>query len=499
MFVYVIFANVPLWVASRLLGLQLKGLFNVELSALGILALVLPRSLVRISLLCAIVLDIVSSVSWTYMLTSYDLLQSRSSVGEYVAAHLCVVTGIVLLVATVALVAPRVLSHLNSPHERPTAAVMLTAFIAFCLIADIRTGQVRTFHPDSQRGGIRLTREPIRLMRRAGTYQKMVTRGPVVPFARASMMLIDAGSIDLRRLPAKQPNVVLVLVESWGKPISREVDEALVRPYMSDDIRRRYTVSQGTVGFYGPTVAGEARELCGNTIGFNVIHATSAQLKNCLPAWFRQRSYHTTAVHGFTAAMFERNDWYAKAGFEERWFREGLEREGLERCPGPFPGTCDAQVAGWIGKRLLTKEDSPQFVYWVTLNSHLPVSIPNRVESPPVCPGTLPADFDETLCSWYQLVFNVHRSVSELAMVSSSRPTIFIVVGDHAPPFSSDGRRSRFSGSVVPYVVLMPKEQTDDVPQNSIAAVHDLIRTPRHERKRARAIRLGEARYDPGF
>jgi hypothetical protein len=498
-FVYIVSANVPLWAASRLFGLQLKGWFNIELAALGILALVFSRLPVRMLFLCAIVLDIVSGISWTYMLTSSDLLQSRYSVGEYVAAHAWSVTAIVFVVAAGTLVSTAVLSRLDSSRDRRTAAVMLGAFIAFCLIADIKTGQIRTFHPDSQGGTICWTREPLRLIRHAHSYQKTVTNGAVVPFARASTMLIDADSIASRRQQAKQPNVVLVLVESWGKPLSREVGEALVRPYMSDGIRKKYTVSQGAVGFFGATVAGEGRELCGSTIGFEVIQASSAQLKNCLPAWFRQMNYHTTAVHGFTGAMFERRDWYARAGFEERWFREGLETEGLERCPGAFPGICDAQVAGWIGRRLLAKEDSPQFVYWVTLNSHLPVPIPNRVENPPACSGTLPTAFDAALCSWYQLIFNVHRSVSELAIAPSSRPTIFIVVGDHAPPFSSDEHRSQFSGSVVPYVVLMPKEQSDAVPPRSIAAAHDLVRSQRHERRRVRPIHLAEARYDPGL
>jgi hypothetical protein len=479
-----------MWLAAHVLGLQLAGYFNLELAAIGILVVAISPLPIWILLLCATALDIVSSISWTYMLPPFDLLQSARSVGEYLPSHVWALAAVVLALAVGSLASVVVLSRLESGHERRMAALILGTFSACCIITDLKTGQIRTFHPDKLVGSIRLTREPLRVLRLAQRYGGRFAGGPVAPFDRASTLPIQRVSMDSFGQQLNRPNVVLVLVESWGKPLSRDVDESLVRPYMSDRIQRKYTVSVGTVGFYGPTVAGEARELCGSTMGFEIIHATSAQLKSCLPAWFRQMNYHTTAIHGFAGGMFQRKDWYARAGFEERWFREGLAQEGLARCTGAFPGICDAAVPGWIGRHLLAREDSPQFVYWVTLNSHLPVPVPNAVRDSPTCSGTLPATFDAPLCSWYQLIFNVHRSVSELALAPSSRPTIFIVVGDHAPPFSNNERRRQFSGSVVPYVVLMPKQETDALSQGSIAAVH--------ERKRVRPIHLSEARYDPG-
>ena len=106
-------------------------------------------------------------------------------------------------------------------------------------------------------------------------------------------------------------------------------------------------------------------------------------------------------------------------------------------CPGPFPGICDAAAAGWIGDRLEQDIGSPQFIYWVTLNSHLPVPVPNEVKSAPACSDHEITAGDAAMCSWYQLVFNVHRSVSGLALRQTKRPTIFLIVGDHAPPFAS--------------------------------------------------------------
>jgi len=60
------------------------------------------------------------------------------------------------------------------------------------------------------------------------------------------------------------------------------------------------------------------------------------------------------------------------------------------------------------------------------------------------------------LCSWYQLIANVHSSVARLAIGQLARPTVFIIVGDHAPPFSDPELRSQFSSSEVPYILLTP-------------------------------------------
>jgi hypothetical protein len=75
----------------------------------------------------------------------------------------------------------------------------------------------------------------------------------------------------------------------------------------------------------------------------------------------------------------------------------------------------------------------------------------------PSCAGSPIMAESPALCSWYQLEFNVHRSVAELAMRETARPTVFLVVGDHAPPFFSGKLRSQFSDEVVPYVLLEPK------------------------------------------
>ena len=66
------------------------------------------------------------------------------------------------------------------------------------------------------------------------------------------------------------PNLVLILVESWGKTRLAELEQSLLRPYHDRNLSERYTLDQGTVPFSGSTVAGEARELCRSSMGLGL-------------------------------------------------------------------------------------------------------------------------------------------------------------------------------------------------------------------------------------
>jgi phosphoglycerol transferase MdoB-like AlkP superfamily enzyme len=141
-------------------------------------------------------------------------------------------------------------------------------------------------------------------------------------------------------------------------------------------------------------------------------------------------------------------------------------------CPGAFIGTCDAAIARWIGQRLEVRKENPDFMYWVTLNSHLPVPTPSPLRTPVPCSITPFTSQQPALCSWYQLIANVHQAVSALAMTDLARPTVFVIVGDHAPPFANLALRSQFSSSVVPYVLLIPRPETQISAPSRVAIIH---------------------------
>jgi phosphoglycerol transferase MdoB-like AlkP superfamily enzyme len=205
-------------------------------------------------------------------------------------------------------------------------------------------------------------------------------------------------------------------------------------------------------------VPGETRELCHVSAGFGIIQASADQVRQCLPATFHARGYRNLAIHGYVGEMFSREKWYPRLGFDQTWFEPELAREGLPSCRGAFPGICDASIGNWIGHSLLAGDQArPLFIYWVTLNAHIPVPANPDLPGDGVC-ATEPALRNSApLCSWFRLEWAVHQSVQQAALQKTARPTIFILVGDHAPPFSNPQRREAFSSTEVPWIMLTPK------------------------------------------
>jgi phosphoglycerol transferase MdoB-like AlkP superfamily enzyme len=279
------------------------------------------------------------------------------------------------------------------------------------------------------------------------------------PVPSAAAVAIKASGIFSGENHGELPDIVVTVVESWGVAQDSSLQKAMVEPYLDPELLTKYQVFQGSVPFYGATVAGEARELCGNEIGYYLIRAPASDLKGCLPERLASLGYHRIAVHGMSGLMFDRLIWYRTLGFQELWFQEELKKQGLPNCAGAFQGTCDADIAAWIGRRLEEDNSRPKLIHWVTLNSHLPVPVPSYLRDGAPCTADIGLEPHTALCSWYQLVENVHRSVAQLASGPLGRPTIFVVVGDHAPPFGDPDLRGRFSQSYVPYVVLVPRSE----------------------------------------
>ena len=128
----------------------------------------------------------------------------------------------------------------------------------------------------------------------------------------------------------------------------------------------------------------------------------------------------------------------------------------IARAHSPAPATRTSPHQ-FTGRRLAKDDPHPYFIHWMTLNSHLPVLVPSTLASGAPCSPALSLSPNTALCSWYQLVANVHQSVSGMAMSGLGRPTVFVIVGDHTPPFVEPAVRDRFSRSVVPYVLLIPR------------------------------------------
>jgi hypothetical protein len=475
---YCILCNIPYWIAAHEFGFSPLGWFCVQYPALGLVALFAPRLVTLVLLLAVTAADVICGACMTYYVPVREWLENIRVAFETSAAHPFRILSfflVVLLIAATAILLP---GKRLPKRQRWLAAACLAVFAVAILGGDIVTMRLATGYfpppfgkaPGTDRleiSGIRvprLARIPIVRLKRLWDWDASLSaseekgRTARSPVPSATAVAIDAAGIFSSENHRELPDVVLTIVESWGVAQDPSLQKAMVQPYVQPELLAKYEIFQGAVPFYGATVAGEARELCGNSIGYYLIRAPAADLQSCLPDKLASLGYYRIALHGMSGLMFNRLIWYRTIGFQELWFQEQLEK-GLPNCASAFLGTCDADIAAWIGRRLETDTSRPKLIHWMTLNSHLPVPVPSYLHNAAPCTADVGLQPQSALCSWYQLIENVHRSVAQLATGPLGRPTIFIVVGDHAPPFGNPDLRDRFSQSDVPYVVLVPRSE----------------------------------------
>ncbi len=180
-------------------------------------------------------------------------------------------------------------------------------------------------------------------------------------------------------------------------------------------------------------------------------------MRNCLPWRMRNAGITSVYVHGFSPQMFNRQDWLGHLGFERELFHPQLNQFGLSDCGGPFRGTCDPNVAKWIGDQLAADPGRRHFFYWLTLNSHLPVEADADASKALGCGDQASPVNDEAVCNLMALLLRANHAVFELAMRPDLPTTEFVIVGDHSPPFVFKQRRELFSQHEVPYIHLTPR------------------------------------------
>jgi hypothetical protein len=477
-FFYAVLANIPYWFVSRAFGFRDLGWFCIQYATVGLIALLVPRLLAAILLLFIISADLLCGICLSFSLPIRRSLEEIRSVHVFSGQRLICIGFAILLVAIVAALSVSLPGNIMPNDLRKRAAAGLVAFVMIVVGSHVLWIRLATgYVPPSLRAGnecdgldvrmahvTRLARIPvIRLVNVERA--EFVTAAAQRHDGLSAMATPSATQIAIQAIQKMhsrthdRPDVVQVVVESWGLPDDQPLRDALVRPYLEPGVSARYEVIQGTVPFSGATIPGEARELCGASVGFHLLDATPRELTDCLPARLAALGYGNIALHGMNGNLFNRARWYRAIGFQEIWFQSQFEQQGLPDCNGALIGTCDADVASWIGRRLEENHPQPYFIHWMTLNSHLPVLVPSSLPNGAPCDEALDLKPETPLCSWYQLVENVHRSLAEIASTKLARPTVFVVVGDHAPPFANSELRDRFSYSNVPYVILLPRER----------------------------------------
>lgn len=256
------------------------------------------------------------------------------------------------------------------------------------------------------------------------------------------------------------PHVVVAIVESWGTYASVKADSLQSEVFRASELHERYVVEIGTVPFAGSTVAAEFRELCRLRYLTEAPDMSRVSERDCLPARLGRRGYATVAIHGFHRGFFDRAEWYPELGFETTFYQADLRREaGLTMACGQshFRGLCDPQVADFIGEYLGDRRGEKVFLYWLTLNGHVPLGQRPASSSDLDCDRVPVTEQHAAICRLAQTHDAVLDGLVELALDPELPRTVFVIVGDHAPAFATRRLREHFKQAQVPYAVLWPR------------------------------------------
>jgi hypothetical protein len=450
------------------------GWVSVEYAAIGLLAFLIPRGLASVLLLLTVSADLALGVCKTYLLAPSDCLQNILMLHALSTWRLLGVLAVATLIAPVGAIPFLLPAARLNPAASKRAILSLLTFTLLPALLDYASvvreqgslpNPFCAFSPPnvnklSKWGNLRLGRYPlIRVVHLQILYDNehsglAIDRDNSPRIGSATSVALAASGLEAAKPAPEMPNLVLILLESWGFNDNPALRNALTHPYTQSAVLARYRVLQGAVPFVGSTVSGETRELCGSTIGLKIADLAPSGMSGCLPNQLKQLGYRETSFHGMDGRVFARSTWYPRMGFDEEEFGDRLRRQGLPDCIAAFVGTCDASLADFIRQRLTSPQTAPWFLNWVTLNSHLPVPVPNDLPAAASCETIPELANTPRLCSWYQLVANVHESVARVAIAPLARPTVFVIVGDHAPPFVTDSLRNQFSRTEVPYVIL---------------------------------------------
>ncbi len=271
-------------------------------------------------------------------------------------------------------------------------------------------------------------------------------------FTSASSMTEFAARADGKR------HLLLVMVESLGVPKGNpEMARRLFALYKTNAaVNARYELSEGTSLYYNSTTGGEVRELCGRWGDYYDL--LDRKDDSCMPAKLSKKGYNTVAMHSFTGDFFSRSTWYPNIGFQQRFFEDDFLRAGAQRCGGVFAGACDRYIPAQIAAKLKAAK-KPTFLYWLTLNSHLPVpqGMNLNVDNCETFSATLQRDFPQ-ICRQLKIYDDIDTALIREITARDFPETDILIVGDHMPPYFDRHHRSQFDPARVPWLYLKHKD-----------------------------------------
>ena len=275
----------------------------------------------------------------------------------------------------------------------------------------------------------------------------------------ANQQAAVGANVQPTALAADGRHVLVVVVEALGQFRDPKKQALVMSPLAVPAVLERYKLSQGATTYYGSTTAAEMRELCETRESYSVL--LSGKQLACMPERLAARGYDTVAMHGFTAQMFERAQWYPKLGFRESIFGEDIIKAKPRLCGGPFRGPCDTDLVPLIEQRL-REARKPTFFYWLTLSTHAPV-MPRDGTPRLACAERGGAIGNAEVCYMTEMWMDVFDKLAD--MIPRLPATEILIVGDHAPPLWWKDARDLFAPGKVPWFRLTPRSDAPQTPK----------------------------------
>lgn len=262
------------------------------------------------------------------------------------------------------------------------------------------------------------------------------------------------------KIVQRDRNLLIVMVEGMGAysdPKERELLAVKLRRAAGD----RFDMRQGMTSYFGSTTGAASRELCGKWKTF--AYYLSVESENCLPAQLAGAGYETMNYHAAYSALFSRDIWYPRIGFQTLNFREHIERkwpvDASRICGTVTAGLCDDDVARLLHNELKAPSPSRKFIYWLTLNSHLPFQ---PVENGPLNCGKSNSVIRSAMpCQLTEIWMQVFDGVARIAMDPDMPPVDILVVGDHNTPMWSRADFASFLPGKVDWYFLEDRRRNN--------------------------------------
>lgn len=407
---------------------------NVDLLVASLIACRWPRVGLAFCALGVMVAVAAGAAALFYFASPIDLLMEPELPSELDAMSLVrEYAGFAALAA-----ASTLLFHLLTTWAPPRRLPWLLGATLFCFVLD--SAAVVSYLPQTSFGRLNVVGSPT----------MGLVRHHLLKPATLLTTVKDPHPLKERVLQWVRSNpgrgVLFVIAESLGQPTDPEL-AAWLNAELSAAIQGASDIDAGSVPFQGSTTAAELRQLC--QLKGSYTHLSREMALNCLPTLLQELGLHSVGFHGFSGRMFQRERWWPKLGLQQEIFLETLRTQYQRQCGEAFRGICDSDLIEAAARRL---SQGSAFVYILTLNTHLPVSLPQAGTPKELCTRR---EIPEKACALTGMHAQFLKRVGEYIRAERSVPLV-VIVGDHAPPFADADNRHAFAADKVPYWVMTP-------------------------------------------